>query len=299
MNSLIFPISAFILFGYVSVSTAYENEDAVPLTIEASAGDQTFDSVLVELNGRDVSILTSMRNESKTTKQLGFTAYTPFFEYLGKGEEHYDKSFSDLAVLLNSKKVKITSSHRGFFMGRDITNDLVKARIAPLPHSDFNEASLSKLPKQFGLPIKNWQGYVAYSWSLSLPAQSINRLQLTYRALPQFGLEDISDESFANHVMQHCGNPDEIRKNIKAYSPDMSYALVERYDLPIKLKKVSEIRLKVSPPNTHWLRARPLISLACGIKGDSRSKADLNGPIQGVDNPISVLVISKLADLAK
>ena len=87
-------------------------------------------------------------------------------------------------------------------------------------------------------------GYIqmggAYSWTLNLPAQSINRLQLTYRALPQFGLEDISDESFANHVMQYCGNPDEIRKKLKAYSPDISYVLVERYVLPIKFKKTSD-----------------------------------------------------------
>ena len=287
------------MFGFVTTGFAYESEEAVPLFIQGVLGSSTPEKISIELNGRLVSIDAILKNQAKAVNRIGVAAFTPFFNSLGEGEEHYEKSFSDVAIKLNEKSVEPIISKRGFFLGRDITAELKKANLPPLPTSEFNEKNLTKLPKQAGLKIKSWQGYMSYTWGMDLPALSKNRIQLNYRALPQFAIEEIASANFSSKVAQHCGNPEEIRRQLSLLDSGISYALVERYVIPVNLHNTQEINLKVTQPSVNWLRARPALILACGAKEIGKDKTLLVNDINNTDQPISVLVISRLADSAK
>ncbi len=274
---------------------AYEFENAYPLTIAAEIGDQNLDKIRIELNGRDILITLAINNEGNSSKRIGFAAYSPFFDQLGEGEEHNDKTFSDIAVSFNDKPIKLLSSHRGFFLGRDITDNLIKAGLNPLPSTDYSAKKLKKLPKLLGLKVNSWQGYVSYSWGLHVPPHSTNQMNISYRALPQFGLEQISDVRFAQQVLQHCGKPDEVRKHLAALNGASDYALVERYEIPIKFIQMTEVNVKVSQPTINWLRAKPVFSMVCGIGENAQNRASLIGAIDSINESISVLVISQLS----
>lgn len=290
---------AIPMLGYATAGFAYESEEAVPLFIQGVLGSSTSEKISIELNGRLVSIDAILKNQSKGVNRIGVAAFTPFFNSLGEGEEHYEKSFSEIAIKINDKTIKPTIDKRGFFLGRDITAELKKANLPPLPTAEFNEKNLAKLPKQVGLKIIDWQGYVSYTWGMDLPALSNNRIQLSYRALPQFAIEEIVSANFSSKVAQHCGDPEDIRRLLSSTDNGISHALVERYVIPVHLSNMQEINLKVTQPSVNWLRARPALVLACGTTVIGNDKALLVNDIRNTDQPISILVISRLANPGK
>jgi hypothetical protein len=293
------PLVGLLMLGISVETTAYEEEDSVPLTIFAQGNSRNIKKTSITLNGRDVEIKSEIHNDDNNVKRIGFAAYTPFFEQLGDGEEHFDKTFSDLTVALNAKSVKPIASRRGFFLGQDISLTLTKAGINSLPDSNVDEKKLARVPNQYGMPISNWQGQVTYSWVNFLLPKSINWQTVRYRALPRFERDEISSERFRQRVLQHCGNPEIVRKYLTEMNRDSDELLLERYELPMQFMKMEDVQFEVVQPTKNWLGAHPLISLICGINEIANKPLNYSGVITNTEKSISVLVISKLSDLSE
>ncbi|MFZ6747649.1 hypothetical protein [Undibacterium sp. Ren11W] len=278
---------------------AYEEEDAVPLAIRVQAGDGNVIKTAIRLSGRNVEIRSEIRNDANSQKRLGFAAYTPFFDQLGDGEEHIDKTFTDLKVDLNGKSLKLLAYRRGFFLGQDVTDKLSTAGIAPLPNTNIDEEKLKRLPSLHGLALNNWQGYISYSWIASLPANSTNWQAIRYKALPQFERDEISSDRFSQRVLQHCGNPNEIRKYLADLNLNTDALLVEKYELAVQLVKTQEVSIKIEQPTKNWLGVRPVISLVCGISDRLGNRVSYSGTLSNVGRVTSVLIISTLNQLSE
>lgn len=283
--ALLFPVAA----------GAYEAEDAVPLTVAAALGQLGIERLAIRLNGRGVEIDTSVRNAEASAQVVGFYAYTPFFRQLGDGEEHADKTFSDLTMArAGSAARRPAGLRRGFFMGQDITAALAKAGIGPLPDRNVSDKALAKVRLPLAFKPDEWDGYVAYSWSETVAPHSSSTSTIHYRALPQFTLDNFSTDSFRQAVLQHCGDPARIARAFAPADNPSAEVLVERYEVPVAFMKMQEVSLQVTQPATNWLGAHPFLTLVCGMpNGDS--KASLSGTLANANKVISVLVISHLA----
>lgn len=251
-----------VLFSNVFNSTyAYEEEDAVPITVAVYADDGSIQKVALKVNGRHVEIKTTLVNETSIKKRLGFFAYTPFFEQLGVAEEHADKTFSDIKIISDGKAITPIAYRRGFFLGKDITNELSRAGISPLPDLDVSEKKLALVTNQQGFRLKAWQGYVSYSWANNLLPKSNMVSVVEYQALPQFGRDDITSDRFNRHVLQHCGNPDDMRKYLRQLNGSSDELMFEQFEIPLKFFKDRQISIDISQPKQNWLGAYPMISL--------------------------------------
>lgn len=293
------PLMGLIMLIISGEAPAYEEEDSVPLTIFAQGNNRNIKNTSITLNGREVEIKSEIHNPDNFSKRLGFIAHTPFFEQLGDGEDHIDKTFSDLTVALNAKSVNPMAYRRGFFLGQDVSTKLNNAGISPLPDSNVDEKKLTRIPKQYGIPISNWQGYVSYSWVTSLRPKSINWQTVRYRALPQFERDQISSERFRRRVVQHCGNPDVVGKYLTDVNSHSDEILVENYELPVHFLRTQEVRFEVVQPKKNWLGAQPIVSLICGLSEKTDNRLNYSGTIINSGKSISILVISKLAQLSE
>lgn len=273
---------------------AYEAEDAVPLTLAAALGKLHVERLAIRLSGRSVEIETAVRNSEATRQSVGFYAFTPFFERLGDGEEHADKTFSDVRTALGSNRLRRPASkQRGFFMGQDITAALAKAGVGALPDTRVAEKALAKVRFPFGMKPLEWDGLVVYSWSGTVAARATSTSMIRYRALPYFSLDNIESSSFRQAVQQHCGDPAKVAHEIVKLSDGSQEVIVERYELPIKFMKMQDVAVAVTQPPTNWLGAHPVTTLVCGLP-NPEYKATLSGTVNA-NRAISVLVISRLA----
>jgi hypothetical protein len=288
-DTLLFMAFMFFTSTY---ALAYEDEDAVPLHLNVQGSGENIGTVSITLNGDRVSIITALDNQANVTKRMGFVAYTPFFDQPGIAEDHYDKSFSNLTVLLNDAPLKINAYRRGFFLGQDVTDKLVKAKIDPLPNPNVDTKNLVIR----GLPLDNWQGYVSYSWVVTLPPHTSVSTNVRYRALPQFGQDEITSNRFNHLVLEHCGTPDEIRKFLTDTYPSIRYVYFERYEIPVMYARMHDVKITVSQPVKTALEIKPLVTLVCGVTGKTENASNLiDGVIANVDKTLSLLVISKFA----
>ena len=290
MKSIKVSLSIFMVGLCVATQAiAFEEEDAVPLTIAAQSEGQNIGKIGIKLNGKIVEIRTEISNTKSFAQIIGFTAYTPFFDQLGVAEDHADKTFSDLTLSFNTKPLKPRVYRRGFFLGEDITKILRKARLAPLPEKNIS----SKKINYRDLSLEDWQGYLAYSWVHELAPQSNNVSVISYRALPQFGLDDISSDRFSYAILRHCGKPEEVRDHLKKINPSLKYIQFERYELPIKFLRSHKFMLEVKQHPSKKGDLLPLVSLSCGISKRSGDILNFSGEVAEQDNVLSVFIISK------
>lgn len=281
-----------ILFSLIFVSFnshAYEEESAVPLTIITQSNYANIENTAITINGRNIVIKSELINSEKKLKNIGFAAYTPFFSQLGEAEENEDKTFSDIEVLFNGKVEKLTSYRRGLFLGEDVTGKLVKAKIDPLPNKGTDNKGL----RHRGLPLDNWQGYVAYSWITPLAPQSKGPAEIRYTAIPQFGLDDISSQRFSGNVAKHCGNVDEIKTFLKNVNHSFRYIYFERHEIPINFLNSRDVQIQVNQHAKKAVEQEPLFALTCGVTNRSGSSANFSGTLRTQENVISLFVIFK------
>jgi hypothetical protein len=278
-------------------AAAYENENAVPLTLGLEAGKTVVEQIAVSLDGREVSVLVTLRNEEARARQIGWYANTPQFGLLGDGEEHLDKSFSDVSAKVDGQAVTPATYRRGYFMGRDITLELSRAGLAPLPDLQADAKKLARLPKVGRLRFDQWQGYVAYSWNVAVAAHASAVVEVRYRALPQFSLAELDSEAFDQAVLQHCGNPDAVRRRLRQVAAEPAQVMVERYEIPLAFVLMRDVPLAITQPHANWQRAHPVVSLACGL-GNPGLAASISGTLANANLGLSVLVVSSLAGQA-
>ena len=286
-------ISRVLLAGVLccAQAKAYESENAVPLDFGLEAGGALVQGLSIRLDGRDVSVSTSLANGGNTPQKIGWYASTPHFGVLGEGEEYADKSFADISARFNTQASRATVYRRGYFMGRDITSELARAGLGPLP--DF-QADTQRLTVQ-GLHPEQWQGYVAYAWHETLPGNASATINLSYRALPWFALADLNSPAFNQIVQQHCANPEAVRQRVRQAAGTITEVMVERYEVPVSFMLMRDVPVEVVQPLRNWQQAQPVVSLVCGLNND-RLQASLAGTVANANQVLSVLVISALAN---
>lgn len=274
-------------------AAAYEDENAVPLKLGLEAGKAVVEQIAVRLDGREVSILATLRNGEARASQIGWYASTPQFTVLGEGEEHLDKSFSDVGASFNGRAMKPAVYRRGYFMGRDITRELARAGLSPLPDLQADAQKLARLPTVQGLRFDQWQGYVAYSWNAAVAPRASAVVEVRYRALPQFSLIELDSSAFDQTVLQHCGNPDAVRRRLRQTAGEPAQVMVERYEIPLAFMLMRDVPLAVTQPQANWQQAHPAVSLVCGLANPGLT-ASVSGEVSNANPGLSVLVVSSL-----
>ena len=296
MNSafkLICVRTAFMLAvaGCCEYAGAYEYEHGVPLTVSAELGEVAVERIAIRLEGREVEISTDLTNETAVRQNVAFYAATPLFSQWGAGEEHADKSFADLRVMVGQQPRKVSISRRAYFLGRDITDALLKAGLGVLPDTSTDARKLARSPSLQGVKPGLWQAIVVQSWTDSVPPKASVSHRVRYRVLPQFSLEKPGSDNVAQSVRQHCGDPDVVRQGLAADVKDASQVLVERYEIPVPFMTNHEVTVEVKQPKKNWLGAHPVVALVCGTPGRGTKLA---GKVDSPGQSLDVLIISTL-----
>jgi hypothetical protein len=284
-------IGASAIVFYAGPTSASDSESGVPLTISAENGQVSIERVTIRLNGRDVAIFTELNNETDRPQVVGFYAYTPLFNQLGEGEEYLDKSFADLRVSVQNRPKRINKIHKAYFLGRDITDSLLKLGLNPLPDLRAHTQKVMPLAPIEGVKPTVWQGSVIYSWADRMTPGIKTVQEVRYRDLPQFGLEDVESKRFSQRVQQHCGDPEAIRSKIKTINSYTSQVLIERHEFIVPYMAFREVMMEVTQPDRNWLGARPVITLVCGIRNPSLS-ANISGLLDAADQSLQVMTVS-------
>lgn len=277
----------------VKPASAYEFENAVPLTLGMQLGGPHVQGVHIKLQGRAVDIAIALRNDSKQAQYAGFYAATPLFENLGDGEEYADKSFPELNVLQDGRQLLVSRHPRAYFLGQEITGILRKAGIGPVPSNQTHWKKLAKRPSLQNMPIKDWQAQLTYGWNARIAPNTSAQMNVRYSALPSFSLETIDDERLTRLVLQHCGDPQTLRSQLRRLAPEDTQIFAEVFDLALPFLKLQDTRVTIDRPEKSLTDKRPVAALACGFEGQLALPSD--GMILSANNAISILVLSRLS----
>jgi hypothetical protein len=277
----------------------YESEAGVPLALAAEIGALTLERIAVRLDGRAVTITNVLRNDGAVAQTAAFYAATPIVGQLGIAEEHSDKRFAELAVLVQGRPARLRRAASAYFQGRDITRQLAQAGIDPLPTGQVAPRRLARLPAHMAALAAHadqWRSAVTYSWRTTLAAGATSVQEVRYRALPRFGLEMTGSVRLDAQVAQFCGDAAAARRAIEAADPGAETVLVERYDIPLDYIMQRDVEVTVAQPARNWLRARPVLTLGCGLAAQGGNA--LAGTVAPFDATLSFLVISVVGPVA-
>lgn len=277
---------------------AYEFENGVPLTLGFQLGETRVQDVHIRLSGHDVEMAITLKNEASQPQYAGFYASTPLFVQLGEGEENSDKTFAELKVFHDGKPVRVSRSHRGHFLGQDITQLLRKAGVDPIPSYNGGDwKKKEKLPQLQNIRIKDWQGQVSFGWSSRIATDATAVETIKYTALPRFGLELIDSDSFTQMVQQHCGAPDKLKEIIHQAAPEETQVMAEVFEFPLPSMALQDTRVTIEKPEKKLPGGRRFATFACGFDGATAVPSD--GVIHNATYSISVLVVSLLYGAAE
>jgi hypothetical protein len=275
---------------------AQESESSVPLLLGLESGNAEVKKITMHITGREVAIRTDLINNEATARNIGWYASTPLFSVLGTGETYDNKTFADVRATYNGKAIKPYVYQQGYFMGHDISAELARVGLAPLPNLNSDPKKLAKLDPINEIRFVEWQGRVNYAWTAPLPSLGHIAIEVTYRALPEFALVEVDSYVFGRVVQQHCGDPRTAMQSVKATNAAISQVIIERYEVPIAYLRVYDVDISIVQPRTNWLDARPVLSLACGLK-NADQRANVRGTISNASSVISILVLSVPNDL--
>jgi hypothetical protein len=270
---------------------AQENETSVPLSLGLESGGAEVGAIQLTLKGREVTIRTHLTNSKVTAVKVGWYASTPQFSLLGIGEERVDKSFSDIEAKFNGKAKKAKEYRRGYFMGRDITEELIRAGLSPLPTLNEDQGKLKRLSLVNSIHFNHWQGYANYAWVATLPPDAAGEIHVRYQALPAFALTEIDSEDFDRAIKKECGDPKKARQRVQLLNGPVSQVIIERYEMPINYLRLHDIEKEISQPGVNWLHARPVLSIACGLINEQYAE-NIDGSISNANNVVTILVLS-------
>jgi hypothetical protein len=288
----------------VIVSTsawAQESENAVPLFLGLEPGSIIVETISLAIDGRQVTVSTKLTNPEKHGQTIGWYAYTPQFGVLGTGETYLDKTFADVRATLDRRPSPARAYQRGFFLGSDITAELVRAGLPPLPDLNADARKLARLRPIASLRVNQWKGYVSYAWTASVPAKAHVTVSVQYRALPEFVLLDADAAVFTNLIRQHCGDPAVVLRRMRSddeANAAMTQVIYERYDVPVDYLRQRDVDVHITQSHANRLGAHPVVTLACGLD-NAAQRADVAGTIKNANAVISVLVMSTPEQLAQ
>ncbi|WEF35085.1 hypothetical protein [Pseudoduganella chitinolytica] len=274
-------------------AAAFEAENGVPLAIAGAPGAVAIEHIALRLDGLYVTIRTELHNDSGVRQGVAFYASTPLFGRSGVGEEHADKRFDELRVAIDGVGTRLRGMPQAYFRGHDITARLRQAGIDPLPGPDVEPRRLARLAAVDGARPSDWLGRMTYAWNATLDQGARSVHEVRYRSRPRFALDMLDSARFTQQVMQFCGDPASVARQVVRADPAASAVLVERHDIPLDYLALRPVSVSVTQPGSNWLGARPLATLACGLAQAGGAAAA--GTIDGPEQVFSVLVISTLA----
>ncbi|WUR15486.1 DUF4424 family protein [[Empedobacter] haloabium] len=272
------------------IAWGFEHELGVPLALAAQIGPLTVARTAVRLDGRAVTITNLLRNDSAAAQTAAFYAATPIVGQLGIAEEHADKRFAELAVLVQGRPVRLRRAATTYFQGRDITRQLARAGIDALRPDAAAPRQLARLPPHLRVNADQWRSTVTYAWRSTLAAGASMVQEVRYRALPRFNLALSPSVELDRQVAQFCGAASDVRRAIDAADPGAAAVLVERYDVPLDYSMLGDVEVAVHQPAPNWQGARPVATLGCGLSAQAGNA--LAGTVAPVDATLSFLVIS-------
>lgn len=278
-------------------ASAQEGENSVPFLMGLESGNAKLEKIAVEIVGRDVAIRTELRNNEAVLRKVGWYATTPQFAVLGSGETYDNKSFDDVRATFNGKTTRPHVYRSGYFMGHDISAQLLGVGLDVLPKLNSDSKKLAKLKQINKMQIDDWHGYVNYVWTTTILPLAHAAIEVKYRTLPEFALTEIDSRIFDRMVRQHCGDKIAARRRVKLTDATISQVIIERYDVPIAYLRMHDVELSITEPSTNWLDARPILSLACGINNPGQ-QANISGIIENANSALSILVVSIPNDLS-
>jgi hypothetical protein len=284
-------VAGISLIFHTTPASASDSENGVPLTISLENGQVSLEHLAIRLHGRDVTIRTELNNDTATPQAVAFYAYTSLFSQLGEGEEYFDKSFTDLRVSIQGRPRQTRKTYKSYFLGRDITDNLLKAGLNPLPDFRANPRKMARLPLIEGFKPTAWQGSVMYSWTDRMAPGTKVVQEIHYVDLPQFSLEDVESPRFSQRVQQYCGDPESVRLKIKTSDPHSSQVMIERHDFLLPYVALREVLVEVTQPERNWMGAHPIITLMCGVENPN-SIAKLSGLLDAADQSLQIMTIS-------
>lgn len=288
-------VVAAALMTAAALAHAFEFEAAVPLTIGEMQTNSRPAQISVSLDGREIGISAKLSNDTNVSKRNGYYAYTPLFHRLGEGEEHYDKSFADFKVTVDGNPIVLAAERRAYFLGKDVTADVKAVGLDPLP-SEANDAhTVARIRLPLGMRSsdgRDWEGFASYSWLVPVGPATSADMEIRYRALPQFSLENFDSLRLKRLVQQHCGDAERVTTKLRAMSDGADQLLVQRYNVPITFLDRSAVRVSIAQPDPDWMGARPLIALMCGLTQSEGASFPVAGVVDDSDTELSILVIS-------
>lgn len=292
----------FVIMALLTAATvcahAFEFEEAVPLTIGELQRNVQPSNLAVSLDGNMVTVYAQLGNKTDSPVRSGYYAYTPLFHHFGSGEENYDKSFSDLTVVVDDKNVPLARERRAFFLGKDITSVVTAAGLDPMPSEESDSTMIARMKPQLGVKLsdgRDWEGLASYSWTITLPPAATAVMAVRYKALPQFGLEGVTSARLARLIEQHCGDAERVIQKLRAGRPEKGQVLVQRYVLPISFIDRTAVKVNISQPNIDWMGGHPVIALLCDLTPSDGASFPIAGTINDSDPQLSILVISDTA----
>jgi hypothetical protein len=286
------------LMAAAALAHAFEFEAAVPLKIGEMQTNPRPAQIGVSLDGREIRISALLSNDTKVLKRYGYYAYTPLFHRLGEGEEHYDKSFPDFKVTVDGKPIVLAPERRAYFLGKDVTADVKAVGLEPLPSEDSDARTVARIRLPLGVRSsdgRDWEGFASYSWLVPIKPATSADMEIRYRALPQFSLENIDSLRLRRLVQQHCGDAERVTPKLRAMSSGADQLLVQRYSVPIAFIDRSAVRVSIAQPDPDWMGARPLVALMCGLTQGDGTSFPITGVVDDSDAELSILVISSPA----
>lgn len=198
---------------------------------------------------------------------------------------------------ITERRSSPTCINTGISWGMIFPAELARVGLAPLPNLNSDPKKLAKLNPINEIRFVEWQGRVNYAWTALLPSLGHVAIGVTYRALPEFALVEVDSHVFGRVVQQHCGDPRTAMQSVKATNAAISQVIIERYEVPIAYLRVYDVDISIVQPRTNWLDARPVLSLACGLK-NADQRANVRGTISNASSVISILVLSVPNDLS-
>lgn len=151
----------------------------------------------IRIENFNVNIKHSFKNEGRQRARLTFNLDVPSFDNRGEGTLHPDRSYSDLIMSLDGKRVSYSANSRASLNGTDVTRELARISLRPNDVSRFDIAAGngSALPEASATALRTdglinaqrrplWTAKNDYAFQTELATRAAAVYQYVYTGLP-------------------------------------------------------------------------------------------------------------------
>lgn len=242
---------------------SWEYEDGLyPPSPVGGANSVSLDLINIYVEDQQIGVDYVLRNIEDDSVSANYSVYLPMFSWQGVGAEYADRNAPEYSVFINSKSILIDRENFAFFNGKDITGDLMHAKVQPdlvaswgenfLTSSEMSKSRRIKklvnagaLQEVDNVLIPKWQLLPTLAWRMDMGKKETSTMTIKYRARPEFSQLRTDGVRFSTDVLSHCGTSADVT-NIKNKN---EYVIVKKYIIPVQISEnlSSKINLNFSP----------------------------------------------------